>query len=275
MSISCSNMRHAMICVYRVLVPFVLLASASACGKRENKWTTPSGLQIIEVTEGEGTLPRPGDLLSVLYTAWYVDGEQFDSYQDRSAPYKFRLGKKQILPGFDEGVATMRVGGKRILILPPELAFGSEERPGTVPANAWVRLEVEVVDIEPGPQPPVPWNEAGLEIVVTGTGLQYIDFVVGEGASPTPESKVTVHYSGFFDDGTAFDSTYFSGIPITFSLSEGELIPGWLQGLMSMRVGGSRKLIIPPFLGYGETGYRDKIPPNATLIYDIELLAVK
>jgi peptidylprolyl isomerase len=245
---------------------------AYGCDRRV-KWTTSTGLKIIEVQEGEGTLGRKGDVVSIVYTAWYVDGDQFDSFQDREHPYQFRLGFGGVMPGLQEGIATMRQGGKRILILPPELAFGKEGR-GMVPPDTWVKFEVELLVIDPGPIPPTPWNDAGRDIVVTDSGLQYVDFRIGEGASPTPKDEIVVHYSAFLDDGTVFDSSYYSGSPIRFSLEGGTLIDGWKEGIITMRAGGRRKLIIPPHLGYGEVGYRNTVPPNATLIYDIELLVV-
>ena len=234
----------------------------------------PSGLKIIEVQEGEGSLAKKGDIMSVIYTAWYLDGEQFDSYQDREAPYRFRLGFEQVLPGLEEGVSTMRPGGKRVLILPPQLAFGKEGQ-GLVPPDTWVKFEVELVQIDPGPVSPGPWSDVGFDIAVTESGLQYVDFLIGEGSSPTPQSEIIVHYSGFLDDGTLFDSSYVRGTPIRFSLEGGELIPGWIEGVLTMKEGGKRKLIIPPHLGYGDNGYRKQIPPNATLVYDIELLMVR
>jgi peptidylprolyl isomerase len=102
-----------------------------------------------------------------------------------------------------------------------------------------------------------------------------VDFAIGEGESPTRQGEVTVHYSGFLDNGALFDSSYFGGGPIRFSLAGGELIPGWIEGLLTMKAGGLRKLIVPPHLAYGEKGFADKVPPNATLVYDIELIAVR
>lgn len=253
----------------------LLALTVTACGRsRYAEWTTPSGLKIIEIVEGEGPLANHGDVMSVVYRAWYLDGDEFDRFQDRDSPYRFRVGERQVLPGLDEGVSTMRPGGKRILILPPELAFGKKGK-GMVPPETWVKFEVELLEIEPGPVPPEPWSDAGYDIAVTETGLQYVDFAIGDGASPTTESEVTVHYSGFLDNGTLFDSSYLGGSPIRFSLAGGELIPGWIEGLLTMKEGGMRKLIIPPHLAYGEKGYRDRVPPNATLVYDIQLLAVQ
>jgi peptidylprolyl isomerase len=252
-----------------------LVWSLDGCGEKQHRWTTGSGLQITEVVEGEGDLPRRGDILGLIYTASYVGGKEFDRYQDREYPYRFRLGSGQVLPGLGEGVAGMRPGGKRILVMPPELAFESGERPASVPANTWVRMEVELVDVIPSPPPPEPWVDAGYEIMVTQSGLQFVDFRVGEGDMPTMGSNIVVHYSGFLDDGTLFDTTRFTGVPLAFELRTGRLVDGWLEGLLTMRVGGRRKLIIPPYLGYGDQGFRKTIPPGATLIFDIELLNIK
>ncbi|UCG52766.1 MAG: FKBP-type peptidyl-prolyl cis-trans isomerase [Candidatus Latescibacterota bacterium] len=256
-----------------VLVSFLMLA-VFCCG-RHDSWTTESGLQVTEVHQGTGAVPKQGEIISLHYTGWYLDGDQFDTTAQLEGPRKFRFGKDELLPGLEEGVATMRKGGKRILILPPHLAFGEEGRPGVVPPMTWVKFEVELVDIEPAPLQPIPWNEAGREIIATKSGLQIVDFAVGTGEFPELGSTVVVHYSGFLEDGTVFDSTIFRRNPVEFQVDAEKLIPGWVEGLLSMREGGMRKLIIPPFLGYGEKGFGKKVPPNSTLIYDIQLLEVR
>jgi FKBP-type peptidyl-prolyl cis-trans isomerase len=259
---------------FPILSLFLLCLLLGFGCERENSWKTESGLEVIEIVEGEGRTPSDGDIVSIHYTGWYVGGEEFDNTEKLGKPRKFRIGRKQLLPGLAEGVASMRVGGKRILILPPHLAYGEEGRPGVVPPHTWVKFEVELVDIEIGPPDPLPWNDAGMEIIVTDSGLQIVDFVVGEGELPVLGDYVVVHYSGFLADGTLFDTTYLRGRPVEFELDAERLIHGWLEGLLSMRAGGARKLIIPPFLGYGEKGFGERVPPNATLIYDIELLEI-
>lgn len=257
------------------LICLLCLCMACAACEHSTKWTTDTGIQITELREGEGEFAKRGDLMRVLYTASFVGGKTFDTQMDPDFPYEFRLGMHEVMPGLDEGVRTMRRGGKRILVIPPEQAWGKEGIVGTVPPNTPVRFEIELLEIMEAPPAPDPWNEAGKDIVTTDSGLQIVDFVVGKGAMPTPKSTVTVMYSAFLDDGTCFDTTYLRGVPLQFSIADKQLIQGWVEGLMTMRVGGERKLIIPPYLAYGEKGFRKVVPPNATLVYDIELLEVE
>jgi peptidylprolyl isomerase len=115
---------------------------------------------------------------------------------------------------------------------------------------------------------------AGRE-VTTPSGLKYTDLVVGTGPSPSPGQTAVVHYTGTLTDGTKFDSSRDRGQPFSFVLGRGMVIKGWDEGIRTMKVGGRRRLVIPPALGYGLVGQPPKIPGNATLVFDVELLDVK
>ena len=111
--------------------------------------------------------------------------------------------------------------------------------------------------------------------ITTDTGLKYEDLVVGDGEAATgPGQTVTVHYTGWLEDGTKFDSSVDRDEPFRFPLGVGYVIPGWDQGVVGMTVGGKRKLTVPPQLGYGASGAGGVIPPNATLLFEVELIKV-
>ena len=109
----------------------------------------------------------------------------------------------------------------------------------------------------------------------TGSGLKYIEIEPGSGDSPEPGETVVVHYTGWLEDGTKFDSSVDRGTPFSFKIGTGQVIPGWDEGLATVQVGGKRRLIIPPELAYGPEGRPPVIPPNATLIFDVELLEIR
>jgi peptidylprolyl isomerase len=111
--------------------------------------------------------------------------------------------------------------------------------------------------------------------ITTPSGLKYAELKVGTGARPKAGQIVSVHYTGTLENGTKFDSSRDRGVPFEFPLGAGKVIKGWDEGLSTMRIGGRRQLIIPPNLGYGAAGAGGAIPPNATLIFDVELLGVK
>jgi FKBP-type peptidyl-prolyl cis-trans isomerase len=109
----------------------------------------------------------------------------------------------------------------------------------------------------------------------TASGLQILDEVVGTGAEAKTGDTVSVHYTGTLTDGTKFDSSLDRGTPLDFTIGAGNVIKGWDEGVVGMKVGGKRRLTIPPGLAYGSSGYPPVIPPNATLIFEIELVAIK
>jgi len=117
-------------------------------------------------------------------------------------------------------------------------------------------------------------RNGGTEIT-TASGLKYTDQVIGTGATPQKGQTVTVHYTGTLENGKKFDSSFDHGKPADFKIGVGKVIKGWDEGLMTMKVGGKRRLVIPSKLGYGPEGRAPDIPGNSTLIFDIELLGVK
>lgn len=111
-------------------------------------------------------------------------------------------------------------------------------------------------------------------VIETASGLGYVDIVEGTGQQPRAGDSVSVHYTGWLTSGHKFDSSHDRGQPLVFPVGRGRVIKGWDEGVSTMRVGGKRKLIIPAHLGYGDRGAGGVIPPGATLIFEVELVAI-
>ncbi len=129
------------------------IASTSAVttaptSNQENVVTTASGLKYIEITLGTGSAPKVGDMVSVHYRGTLENGTVFDSSYERNQPIQFAIGQRMVIPGWDEGIALMRKGGKAKLIIPPNLAYGASGAGGVIPPNATLTFEVELVDIK-------------------------------------------------------------------------------------------------------------------------------
>jgi peptidylprolyl isomerase len=128
---------------------FAIVPAAAQAGKTV---TTPSGLKITDATVGTGASPQPGQICVMHYTGWLYEGgakgKKFDSSVDRGQPFEFPIGKGRVIAGWDEGVATMKVGGKRTLIIPPELGYGARGAGGVIPPNATLIFDVELLGVK-------------------------------------------------------------------------------------------------------------------------------
>ena len=231
--------------------------------------TTESGLKYVDIALGDGDMPETGDKVVVHYTGTLEDGTKFDSSRDRNRPFEFPLGMGRVIKGWDEGLASMRIGGKRQLIIPSNLGYG-DRATGKIPANSTLIFDVELIDIKKQFKD-TDFDLPGKEIVLE-SGLRIIEHIKGKGQKPKSGNKVKVHYSGYLQTGVKFDSSHDRGREFEFVLGQGQVIKGWDEGIAQINKGGKSTLIIPPDLGYGERGAGGVIPPNATLLFEVELV---
>jgi peptidylprolyl isomerase len=142
----------AAIVITLVVVPLASAPTMAAAQTAGKTMTTPSGLQIIDATIGTGASPKPGQICVMHYTGWlYEDGKKgkkFDSSVDRNEPFEFPIGQRKVIAGWDEGVATMKVGGKRTLIIPAALGYGARGAGGVIPPNATLMFDVELLGVK-------------------------------------------------------------------------------------------------------------------------------
>ncbi|TAK05811.1 MAG: FKBP-type peptidyl-prolyl cis-trans isomerase [Candidatus Manganitrophaceae bacterium] len=142
-----------LILIFNLAVAFPLAATdgkegQKAPAQKENVVKTASGLEYVDLVEGKGASPKKGQTVVVHYTGWLTDGKKFDSSVDRNEPFQFQIGVGQVIPGWDEGVSTMKVGGKRKLTIPPELGYGKRGAGGVIPPNATLVFEVELLGLK-------------------------------------------------------------------------------------------------------------------------------
>ena len=237
-----------------------------------NLTRTDSGLGYYDLVEGEGEPAKEGQIITNHFTIWVQEEGQdlFIGTSEGSTPITFQLGKADtVFPGWEEGATGMKVGGVRFLEIPAELGLG-DMGGGDIPPGATLLMEIELLEIKE----PVAMTEVDdADYTTTDSGLMYYDIIVGDGDSPTVGDTVVVHYTGWLEDGTQFDSSVDRGEPFSFTLGMGQVIPGWDEGVATMKIGGKRQLKIPAELGYGDAGSGNLIPPGATLIFDVELIS--
>jgi len=239
------------------------------------KKKTPDGLLMEDFVLGEGRAIDENTMVKLHYQGYLTNGFKFDDSYARGQPIELQVGRPGMIPGFDQGIRGMRPGGKRRVEIPGSLAYGPTGR-GPIPPDATLVFLLEAVSVE-DPPPPPKGKEAYSGSPISSSkgegGLEVQMFATGEGRKAATGDMVKVHYTGYLANGEKFDSSIDRSAPFTVPLGAGRVIKGWDQGLLGAQAGDLRKLIIPPDLAYGPGG-RGKIPANATLTFDIEVLDV-
>lgn len=275
-------MKYLIIIIFGSLLLTQTSCSVFKCSsKMDNKTsvsdtiTTASGLQYIIKEKGRGIKPEAGAKVEVHYRGTLTNDTVFDSSYKRNKPFSFTLGKGQVIKGWDEGIALLNQGDKATLIIPSELAYGSADK-GNIPPNSTLIFDIELVSVK-NPIKIEAYDVAGKDTITTASGLKYIVVKKGDPKNPLVKAgeNVSVHYSGYFKDGMMFDSSIKRGEPIKFSAGKGQVIKGWDEALLLMRVGDQLRLIIPYQLAYGEQGRGQSIPPKAELTFDVEMINIK
>jgi FKBP-type peptidyl-prolyl cis-trans isomerase len=264
----------------RSFIVVLAMASLTMCKTKKEieKETKPvtmiteSGLEYTITQKGDGVTPQIGDEVIVHYTGKLLDSTVFDSSVERGSPFTFKLGKGQVIPGWDEAFQLLEVGDKATIKLKPELAYGSRDM-GSIPANSTLIFDIELLDVKAGLRE---WDGTGKDTITTDSGLKIIKFESNKtGKKAEAGTRAKVHYSGFLTDGKMFDSSVERGQPFTLQIGKGQVIKGWDEGLALLRKGEKAKLIIPYELAYGEAGRAPVIPAKADLIFDVEIVDVE
>ena len=225
----------------------------------------PTELSIVDLVEGTGPEVEAGMLATVDYIGInFSNGVVFDASYGR-APFTVNVGSGSVIEGWDTGLLGMKVGGQRQLIIPPELGYGAQAR-GEIPANETL---IFVVDLRSALSKPT------VEPAPGATSFEIIDLTEGQGDAVQAGDQVSVQYVGVSaETGKEFDASWNTGQPFQFQVGAGGVIEGWDQGLVGMKAGGRRRLVIPASMAYGEQGSPPVIQPNETLVFVVDLLSI-
>ncbi|CAA3007346.1 peptidyl-prolyl cis-trans isomerase FKBP62-like [Olea europaea subsp. europaea] len=225
-----------------------------------------NGLKKKLLKEGDGwEKPSSGDEVEVHYVGTLLDGTQFDSSRDRGTPFKFKLGQGQVIKGWDEGIKTMKKGEKALFTIPPELAYGESGSPPTIPSNATLQFEVELLS----------WTSVK-DICKDGGILKKV-LTEGEGwQNPKDLDEVIVKYEARLEDGTVVSKS--DGVE--FIVNDGYFCPALSKAVKTMKKGEKAFLTVKHQYGFGEkgreaTGDECDVPPNATIHIILELVSWK
>lgn len=231
------------------------------------KGAAPSDLEIDDLVTGDGAAAEDGSVVVVDYVgANYSNGKVFDASYGR-APFAVTLGAGRVIAGWDQGLVGIKPGGKRQLVIPPDLGYGDQAN-GDIGANETLIFIIEARAVLSRP------DATGVD-GGTVPALVTTDLEPGIGdATVQSGSQVSIHYVGVHGDGgQPFDSSWDRGEPIDLQVGSGQVIAGWDQGLVGMRLGGRRRLEIPSSLAYGDEG-RPPIRPGETLVFVVDVVGL-
>jgi FKBP-type peptidyl-prolyl cis-trans isomerase len=261
-----------------------------------------SGVYYLETKKGGGKAPVDGGYASAHYTVYLLGGEKLFSTYDRAEPIDFKVGSQFENMGFQEVIKQMKEGGKANAIVPSSMAFGAQGAGDFVAPFTTLYYDVELVKVLSDAE----WQKKQTDkeakkqaekarteqeeaqaiqkymkdnnitpTTVLPSGLIYVEQQAGSGPKPVTGKKVKVQYTGKFLNGTTFDSSVGKGEPLEFPIGQRAVIEGWDLGIALMSQGTKALLIVPSKLAYKERGYGDAIPPNATLVFEVELVEIE
>ena len=275
-----------------------------------NTQPTASGIYILPSDPGKGMKIDSGCMVQLQFTVSTIDGKEIFSSYSRPEPIKFQYGNRFDTPGVEEGIGTLKKGGKAKVIVPSKMAFGDKGRGNIVPPYCTLVYNLEIMDVkskadyekeqavekkkqekeqaeakkkdekmkedakksEPKDREKY-LKDNNINVKPTADGLYYIEKAKGTGPQALAGKKVKVHYTGTLLNGKKFESSRDRNEPLEFILGSGQVIRGWEEGIAMMKQGGKATLIIPSSLGYMDQN-KGTIPPFSTLVFDIELLEV-
>lgn len=227
---------------------------------------TEDGITYWEIKLGDGESPHMSAKVTAHITGWLADGTIKENSRARGKPKVFQLDRA--LRGLGLGIRGMRVGGVRRFFVPWHLGYGKYGLLRGIPPQVNLVFVVELLEVE---QPNLPPSVEGIEPVETESGVTYWDLEAGTGPTPPPHGIVTVRYTGWLETTQVFQSSPDDGTPVSFVLDS--VIPGWAEGIRTMKAGGRRLIRVPPALAYGDEGQPPMIEPGATLLFEVELIS--